>query len=162
MSKSSTGPTYNGGSPGTTTAHRTYRWRVRGYTNRFGGNTYGDYGYSDYVQTSPPAPVGGAAWLSGPAAISMTWQETAYRPHYHYATEIWWNINGGGWGHKATVPAGTTSYYLADLTPGATFQFGFRHVSSAYGSTVSPFLYTGTVTSLVAPNATGALAVTSE
>lgn len=151
--------TYNGDQPGTETAsNRRYRWRVRGWRSDYG---FGDFGYSDYVQTTPRAPTGASAGLSGPVAISVSWNDTAYEPYYEYNTEIWWNINGGGWGHFTTVAAGTTSYYFSGLTAGATYQFGIRHVETYGPPTIaSGFNYTGVVTALTTPAAPSSVGAT--
>lgn len=150
------GGTYNGIAPGSigTVGNRIYRWRVRGKGGSSGG--YGPYTYTGYVQTTPNAPSGASAWLSGPSAISISWQDNAYTPNYVYDTEIWWNINGGGWGLWTTVAAGTTSIQATGLSPGATYQFAVRHVER-YGNLPSAFNYTATLTATNTPTTPGTL-----
>lgn len=156
---------FNYGSPGTTVANRLYRWRARGWRSDSG---YSDYSYSNYVATTPRAPINQSAGLAGPNAINLSWADGCYEPYYPYETEIWWSVNGGAWGHYTTVAAGTTSYAFSGLTPGATYQFGVRHLETnnrnlpgGLSPTLgSAFAYTGTLTATNVPATPGAITAT--
>jgi hypothetical protein len=152
------GAEYYGGDPSPDyppTPNRKYRYRVRGRN----ADGFGPYAYSPYyIQTVPNTPSGASASLVGPNAITFSWADNAYGvAYYAYNQQIWWNINGGGWGHYTTVGAGTTSFHFSGLSPGATYQFAVRAVEQdddpRYADKPSAFAYSNVVTSLTVPNA---------
>ena len=153
---------YDGNDPGTIapTGNRRYRWRVRGWRSD-GPSGFGPYLYSDYVQTTPSAPSGAAAVLSGPNAISISWANNATNPFYDYRTSIFASIDGGGWVAQADVDPGVTSAYFGSLAPGSTYKFGIQ----AYDTYGAPVLYstvteTNTLTAIQAPSAITGLTAT--
>lgn len=139
-------------------ANRRLYWRARGWRPD-GGTGFGPYIYSNAIQTTPRTPVNVSVSLTGPLDATVYWNDGCYEPYYEYQTQIWWNVDGGGWGQVATVGAGSTSANFPNLSSGSSYQFLVKHVETTNGLG-SADVVAGTVVAQTVPATPGAITAT--
>lgn len=122
--------------------NRRYRWRV--LPTGAGGNAT-SWAYSEYVQTTPSAPMSCSVSKSSIDSVLVSWVNGASSSNYSYDTLLEEQVDGGAWTAIATLAAGTSSYNRTGCAPGSVYAYRVRHRSSVDVTTYSAYSTSDTI-----------------